>query len=263
MQTVTKPQQMWPQPTLVQEDIIYPESDGLPLADNSKQFRVITTIQGNLDILYEDDPQVLVVGDMFWYPVQGNSKLRRAPDVMVAFGVPKGDRAAYLQWQENNIAPQVVFEIRSPSNTNKAMAEKQIFYDRYGVHEYYLYDPDRGTLEGWLRRGPKLVEISQMRAWVSPQLDIRFDLIDDDLKLYHPDGNPFLTFLELNEQRRAETLARFAAEIQIDQVEQRAAEAEQRATEAEQSLQAEAQARAKAEARLRAAETKLRELGLL
>ena len=256
MKTLTKPRLMELQPTLVPEDIIYPESDGLPMADNSKQFRVITTIQGNLDILYEDDPQVLVVGDMFWYPVKGNSKLRRAPDVMVAFGVPKGDRRAYLQWQENNIAPQAVFEIRSPSNTNKEMAEKQIFYDRYGVKEYYLYDPDRGTLDGWLRRGPKLVEISQMRGWISPQLDIRFDLIDDDLKLYHPDGKPFLTFLELNEQRRAETLARFAAEIQAD-------EAEQRTAEAKQILQAEAQARAEAEARLRAAETKLKELGLL
>ncbi len=56
------------------ETIIYPESDGKPMADNSIQFRYITTIKGNLDILFEDDPNVFIAGDMLWYPVKGNKK---------------------------------------------------------------------------------------------------------------------------------------------------------------------------------------------
>ncbi len=40
-----------------------------------------------------------------------------APDVMVVFGRPKGRRGSYKQWQEDNIAPQVVFAILSPSNS--------------------------------------------------------------------------------------------------------------------------------------------------
>ncbi len=32
---------------------------------------------------------------------------------MVVFGRPKGDRGSYKQWLENQIAPQVVFEILS------------------------------------------------------------------------------------------------------------------------------------------------------
>jgi Uma2 family endonuclease len=46
-----------------------------------------------------------------------------APDVMVVFGRPKGERRSYRQWQEGNIAPQVVFEILSSGNTLKEMAK--------------------------------------------------------------------------------------------------------------------------------------------
>ncbi len=259
-----------PRPIAPPQEIIYPESDGLPMADNTKQFRVITTLQGNLNILYQDDPLVLVVGDLFWYPVEGNNKIKRAPDVMVAFGVVKGDRRSYLQWKENNIVPQVVFEIRSHSNTDEEMIEKRIFYEDYGVEEYYMYDPDRGTLEGWQRRGRRLRQIGQMRGWVSLRLNIRFDLIGSELQVYYPDGQPFLSFLELEEQRQIAKQRADQAEQRVEQAEKnlqaeakaRTAEAEARA-EAEKNLQAEAKARAEAEARLREAEAKLRELGLL
>src|SRR4030095_3541808 len=97
--------------------ITYPQSDGQPMADNTKQFRWIVTIQGGLDALFRADPQVFVAGDLLWYPVEGHPEMCMAPDVMVAFGRPKGDRGSYLQWQEGGIAPQVVFEIRSPGNT--------------------------------------------------------------------------------------------------------------------------------------------------
>ena len=41
----------------------------------------------------------------------------------------------------------------SPGNTNAEMVRKHGFYQEHGVEEYYLYDPDRGSLRGWLRRG--------------------------------------------------------------------------------------------------------------
>ena len=46
------------------------------------------------------DPDVFVAGDLFWYPVENDKKTRRAPEVPVAFGHPKGDRSAYLQRRE-------------------------------------------------------------------------------------------------------------------------------------------------------------------
>lgn len=201
-----------------QKDIIYPNSDGQPMADNTKQFELIVFIKKNLDLLLAD-LNVFVAGDLLWYPVEGNNKTRVAPDVMVAFGRPKGDRGSYQQWREDNIAPQVVFEILSPGNTQKEMINKYKFYQRYGVEEYYLYDPDTGELTGWLRSGNELEDIEQMAGWVSLRLGIKFELFDGNLKIYRPDGQPFLTYLELEQQRKQ-------AEVRAEQAEARAEQAE-------------------------------------
>ena len=74
------------------EEIEYPESDGEPMAENTDQYDWITKIKGDLEIVFRDDPNVFVAGDLFWYPVEGNNTIRRAPDVMVALGRPKGRR---------------------------------------------------------------------------------------------------------------------------------------------------------------------------
>jgi Uma2 family endonuclease len=93
--------------------VVYPESDGLPMADNTKQFRWIVTIQGGLDAVFRDDPNVFVAGNLFWYPVEGDNTISVAPDIFTVFGREKRDRASYLQWLEENIAPHVVFEVHS------------------------------------------------------------------------------------------------------------------------------------------------------
>ncbi|MEB3232277.1 MAG: Uma2 family endonuclease [Leptolyngbyaceae bacterium] len=184
--------------------VIYPDSDGQPMADNTKQFRWIVVIQQNLDWLFASDPAVFVAGDLLWYPVEGDNKKRVAPDVMVAFGRPKGDRGSYKQWEEANVPPQVVFEILSPGNTKAEMNRKLLFYHQYEVEEYYLYDPDHDTLNGWLRRDGFLDMIDPMDNWVSPRLNIRFDLSGEALQIFRPDGQRFLSYTEIAEQAEQE-----------------------------------------------------------
>lgn len=218
------------------QEIIYPERDGNPMSDNTKQFRWITTIQGGLDALFRDDPNVFVAGDLLWYPVEGDNKTRCAPDVMVVFRRPKGDRGSYLQWREDNIAPQVVFEVLSPGNTLTEMAKKLAFYNRYGVEEYYLYDPDKVDLSGWVRSSSDegLEVVDSIANWISPRLGIRFDLSGEELQIFAPSGQRFATYVEL----------------QIARDEQ-----QQRAEEAEALLTAERK-------RAEALEARLRELGV-
>jgi Uma2 family endonuclease len=127
-----------PVPLPTPDAVVYPESDGQPMADNTKQFEYIVTIKGGLDALYHSDPNVFVAGDLLWYPVEGDNTIRQAPDVFVVFGRPKGHRGSYRQWEEGGIAPQVVFEILSPSNRLGEMLRKFKFYERYGVEEYYV-----------------------------------------------------------------------------------------------------------------------------
>jgi Uma2 family endonuclease len=180
---------------LFTNQIIYPDSDGQPMADNTKQFRWITVIKTNLDWLFRDEEMVFVAGDLLWYPVEGNAKYRVAPDAMVVFGRPKGDRGSYKQWEEANIAPQVVFEILSPGNTEGEMERKLQIYARCEVEEYYVYDPDRYILKGYqLGEDLFLDRIEEMNGWTSPRLGIKFQLIENDLQITHPDGRVFETF---------------------------------------------------------------------
>jgi Uma2 family endonuclease len=184
---------------LSKPDIItYPDSDGKPMADNTKQFELIVEIKKGLDLLFLNDPQVFVAGDLFWYPVQGQSKIVTAPDVMVAIGRPKGDRGSYKQWEENNIAPQVVFEILSPANGRIEMSKKLLFFERYGVEEYYLYDPEENILDVWQRTSEGLTAIDLTENWISPRLGVRFATTSGRLQLYNADGTKFYSYIEVN-----------------------------------------------------------------
>lgn len=217
-------------------EIRYPDSDGQPMAENTLQFQWIVTLKENLDALLPD----FVAGDLLWYPVEGDNKTRLAPDAMVALGRPKGRRGSYRQWEEGGVAPQVVFEVLSPGNSFPEMYRKLLFYERFGVEEYYLYDPDHAVLSGYQRQGSRLVEIDPIDGWVSPLLGVRFQM-GDELQLYAPDGSRFLTFAE---QKAQATEARAQA-----------TEAKAQATEAKALAEAE---RARAEALA----AKLRALGL-
>jgi len=211
-----------------QAEVFYPEADGQPMADNTIQFRWIVTIKENLEILFATDPTVFVAGDLLWYPVEGDNRLSQAPDVMVVFGCPKRDRGSYQQWREDNIAPQVVFEILSPSNTVAEMTRKLLFYQQYGVEEYYIYDPSGNELIGSQRVEQHLTEIPNLQGWISPRLGIRFELDASTLCIYTSSGDRFLTPVELaaqrdqerqradQEQQRADRLAAKLRDMGID-----------------------------------------------
>lgn len=209
-------------------DIIYPDSDGNPMSDNTLQFEWITTIKGGLELQFKDDPLVFVAGDLLWYPVEGKNTIRVAPDAMVVFGRPKGYRGSYIQHREDGIAPQVVFEILSPGNTFSEMLRKWRFYNRHAVQEYYVYDPHNPLLEGWIRRGEDLDEIlpenfTGETGWVSPLLGITIKFEADEMRLFHPDGRAFATYVELGSELE-EQRARAEAEHQRAEAEHQRAE---------------------------------------
>ena len=80
------------------------------------------------------------------------------------------------------------------------MAEKQDFYEKYGVEEYYIYDPDRFRLMGWIRRGERLIAIANMEGWVGLLLEIQSSQSNRDLEIYTPDGQRFLSSIEMNQK---------------------------------------------------------------
>ncbi|OQY55935.1 MAG: hypothetical protein B6245_19080 [Desulfobacteraceae bacterium 4572_88] len=124
---------------LSEDDIFYPESDGKPMAENTRQYEWIVMIKEGLEVLFRDDPDVFVAADLLWYPTEGDRHTCAGPDVMVALGRPKGHRGSYLQWKEDGVAPQAVFEILSPGNRAGEMRAKLEFYERHGIlHQHLL-----------------------------------------------------------------------------------------------------------------------------
>jgi Uma2 family endonuclease len=200
--------------------IVYPDSDGKPMAENTLLFKWIVTIKEGLERIYFDRADVFVAGDLFWYPLEGHPEICTAPGALVAFGRPKGDRGSYKQFDENGIAPQVVFEVLSPGNRAEEMSQKFKFYEKYGVDEYYIYDLQKVKLTGYLRADGQLRDIAEMNGWISPLLGIQFDLSGSDLVIYGPGGHRFLTYQEIAQERDEVILERDRLVLERDRVAQ-------------------------------------------
>ena len=187
-----------------QKLVFYPDSDGKPIADNTLQFSWIGLLMWNADAYLRDDPDVFVAGDHLIYPVEGEPKVRQAPDVYVAFGRPKGDRGSYKVWAEGGIFPQVVVEVWSPNNRLQEMEDKRDFYEKYGAEEYFVVYPEfPAHAEGWRREGEKLVRVPDMNGFVSPRLGFRFVLDTGVLTVFGPDGRQLRTPTEIAAERDA------------------------------------------------------------
>lgn len=199
-------------------EIIYPDDNGEPMSNNTEQFRLIVEIKENLELVFANDPNVFIAGDLLWYPVEGNNKICQAPDVMVVFGVPKGCRGSYQQWNENSVAPQVAFEIWS-GDSIALLTKRFQLCDRKGVEEYYFYDPQTLELGGWLRIEGEFEAIEQMDGWVSPRLGVRFQLSETGLEMFGPTGKPFVSFGELDQLRQQAEVRAQQAEMLLEQTE--------------------------------------------
>jgi Uma2 family endonuclease len=251
--------------------IEYPDDDGQPMSENTLQNDWMVTLKGGLSFLFLNDANVFVACDLLWYPVQGEPTIRIAPDILVAFNRPKGRRGSYKQWEEGNVPPTVVFEVLAPGNRPGEMDRKFRFYDQYGVEEYYVYDPDDGSLEGWIRAGQHLEPIPQMNGHVSPRLGIRFEPGEgpDNLKIFSPDGARFLTFDEISDKSKAEERRADHESRRADEESIRADDERNRADKERERAEAQAQfallERQRAEAAVLRAErlaARLRELGV-
>ena len=260
--------------TLLVPDIDYPDSDGKPMSDNTVQFRWIARIKGNLDCIFRHELSVFVAGDHLIYPVEGQSKIRVAPDAYVAFGPEKKDRGSYKVWEEGGIFPQVVFEVWSPGNDDEELAKKMVMYEKYGAEEYYLIHPDEPVkTAGWVRVDARFERIKDLDGWVSPRLKVRFELCEGEWWLYRPDGRPFEDIDAINEGRDAERRnaerskaeadkqrkRRLKAEAAAKKEREKAAEGLREAREKTQRAEADA-SKERDKAQMLAA--KLRELGI-
>ncbi|MGC8784083.1 MAG: Uma2 family endonuclease [Armatimonadota bacterium] len=121
-------------------EVHYPVSDGKPMAESPEHLQVMLALIATLQAYFANRQDVYVAGNQFLYWIEGNPRQRVAPDVYVAFGVPKRPwRATWKVWEVGK-APDVIIELSSPSTAAEDLGRKYQLYQRLGVGEYLLID---------------------------------------------------------------------------------------------------------------------------
>ena len=123
------------------------------------------------------------------------------------------------------------------------------------MEEYYLYDPQKNDLTGWLRSESLLDVIDEMNGWVSPRLGIRFEVLPETLQLYRPDGQLFADYLEVQKQLNE-------VQEQLDNVQEQLGNVQEQLGNVQEKLDEERQAKEVAEERAKRLEKLLREAGI-
>jgi len=203
-------------------DVVYPSSDGEPLAETSVH---IDAIINAVIILrnYLEGQQAIVLADQFLYYVQGFPKFRVAPDVMVVFNVQPGARDNYKVWEEAQV-PSVIFEMTSAGTKDRDEVVKKDLYEGLNVPEYWQFDP-KGEwipekLRGYRLQDGVYVPITDGR---SEPLGLRLEVDELLIAFYQENtGEKLLASDELVQALRQETIARQETEALLEKERQRA-----------------------------------------
>lgn len=243
----------------IDEEWLYPETDGLPMAQNNVQAKTIMDLHHSLEQWYSHRANVAVEADLLINLKRGQRGSYVAPDVFVALGRPRRPRRSYLLWNEG--PPDFVMEIASPKTVDEDCGPKRGTYQRIGVQEYWQYDPDGGLLKPRLQ-GRTLVNGAYQslkplnRQGVQlclccPALALEFHFDGERLRLWDPRGKTYLlTPAEAETARQKEARRRRAAESARDAAHERRRAAESARDEALRQLDEERRQSAALKARL-------------
>ena len=218
--------------------LVYPESDGEPMAETPKHQQVMIDCMDILRNHFHGIPDVYIGGNMLLYYEEGNPRKSVSPDVFMVRGLSKKELRTYKTW-EQPATLDFVLEVASPSTYTRDFNEKMEIYAKIlRVKEYYIYDPYHEIepyFVGFRLVGETYEEIAFVNARLpSSVLGLELGEHEGVLRLYDPVKSAWL----LTSQER------------VGEAETRASEAETRASEAETRVSEEARARRDAEAEL-------------
>ncbi len=226
--------------------IIYPESDGEPMAETDIHRKLMTDFIEMLSNHFRSRRDIYVSGNLLLYYEEGNPKESVAPDVFVVIGIEKKQRRTYRLWEEGK-GPDFVLELVSKSTYRNDLEDKKELYATVlKVEEYYLFDPDARYLHPSLQ-GYRLIDGTYLPIQPVegrfPSLVLGLELGEDDMELglYNPQTGRWLLKAEVRaEQAEAkaqrESVARRQAEVKAQRESVARRQAEARAQQAEAEL---------------------------
>ena len=122
------------------EEVHYPDSDGSFLMQNFQHSDDLMYIAESVK-RHLRDVQAAVVVDVFLYFKEGDNTASLGPDMSVTLDHKLKGRRTYQTWVEGRV-PDFILEVVSPSSVTNDKKLKKDAYERLGVKEYFLYDPD-------------------------------------------------------------------------------------------------------------------------
>lgn len=134
----------------LQREVEYPESDGRPMAESDIHLDEMVYLREALKEHFRAVPDVYVAGNLLLYYVEGKPRFCVAPDAFVVRGVRKGKRKVYKLWQEGK-GPCLAVEVTSDSTRDEDLETKREIYERLGIEEYFLFDPQGDYLNPTLQ----------------------------------------------------------------------------------------------------------------
>jgi Uma2 family endonuclease len=210
------------------EEIEYPTSDGRPMAESTLHRKVMADLIEALERRYEDDPGVWVGGNLLLYFEEGNPRASISPDVLMVRGIAKWDRPLYKLWEEGR-PPDFVIEVTSSSTRREDVLKKKNLYERLGVAEYFLFDPEgdylKPRLQGYHLEQGRYARLApepdgSLLSWVT---GLRLRPEGLNLRLIDArTGEKLLWTAEHVAARKVEAAARRAAEERAEAAEERA-----------------------------------------
>ena len=188
------------------------------------------------------NPDTTLIGEVRLGPSLSVPNDTRVPDLMVAFDCDvaqaKDDNGYSLENQPH--PPQFALEVASSSTGIVDYTEKRVDYARYGVGEYWRFDPTGGAYHDRSLAGDMLVDGRYERIAIewrdaehgrgySAALGLYVCWEREVLRFYDPALRRYLrTFSESEARGDAEAEAREAAESRAAAAEARLAELERR-----------------------------------
>ena len=218
--------------------LVYPESDGEPMAETPKHQQVMIDCMDILRSHFYGTPDVYIGGNMLLYYEEGNPRKSISPDVFMVRGVSKKELRTYKTWEQQPTL-DFVLELASPSTFERDFTVKKDIYAKIlRVKEYYIYDP-YGEIEpafiGFRLVGEEYQEIVPVAGRLpSDVLGLELGEREGVLRLYNPVKDKWLG----------------TSQERVDEAEARAAEEARARQEAEARAAEEARARQEAETEL-------------
>lgn len=214
--------------TSTQTEVFYPETDDMPLPDGFYQHSHFWEIISVLNYFFRLRDDVVVAGDIFIYYVEGDPRLRFAPDCFVVFEVSRESferNNTYLMWDVGK-SPDFVLEIGSPSTARNDLGDKRELYASLGIGEYWRFDPSGGDHYGEPLVGEELVdseyrELEMVRGvdggeWgYSAALNLELHWEEGRLRFYDPVEGCWLENME-ETGTRADTAEARVAELEAE-----------------------------------------------